>query len=211
MPIQTKTDNIARGKILNFKRYRKGWDYGGGVPFSKKTIQNALRFNRLLSDCGIPRTDAFPGANGSIMVVGYSDPWCWEFIVESNGTVTIVTEKNGSVVKEEENLSLTYAEYIARSRILRDLFKSLARRAKEICFSYEFLTPKTTITLETDLRPKHLSRLAHLQESQLLIGNVFRQKVIPSVPISNNITVLQPESPSFSGNLTNQPSLNPMR
>ena len=210
MLAHTKTDDIAQGKILNFKQYRKGWDYGGGVPFSKETIRNALHFNQLLSGYGIPRTDAFPGANGSIMVVGYSDPWCWEFIVEPDGTITIVTEKNGSVVKEEENLSLVHAKIATSSIMRRCVFEPLTRRAREICFSYESLIQKNMIISETDLQPKRLFQLAHPQESQLLIGNVLGRKVILSVPTSNNITAIQPESPSFSGNLMTQSSLKAM-
>ena len=182
--------DLAREKILKFKQYREGWDYGDGVPFNRNTIWQALSLNRILMLYGVSKTNAFPGADGSIMVVGYLDPWCWEFIIEPDRTITVVTEKDGSVVKEEENLSLNDAINIIKSNaMMMHTFKPKQEKEKGICFSSEFLTPKNTILIGSDIPVRHSNLLDRPAAFQPLTANASEQKVIASVPTLNSTTV----------------------
>ena len=109
----TTTNKSAREKILDFRHYSKGWDYGEGNPFSPETIRRALLINRMIIAKCTPETDAFPGPDGDIMVTAYCDPWYWEFLIDASGRVTYIAEKDDVVTDEREGLSYDEALHLA--------------------------------------------------------------------------------------------------
>lgn len=63
--------SAASKKIDSFSELPKGWHYGDGEAALKDVIDAALKIEAHLRMIGFSHTDAFPGADGEIMVVGY--------------------------------------------------------------------------------------------------------------------------------------------
>ena len=63
--------SAASRKIESFGELPKGWHYGDGDPAPKDVIDAALQIEAHLRMLGFSHTDAFPGVDGEIMVVGY--------------------------------------------------------------------------------------------------------------------------------------------
>lgn len=207
-----RTFNRAEKKIRNFMSYRKGWSYGEGIPFDEETIKNALLFNSILLDGGMPKTNAFPGADGSIMVAAYYSPWRWEFIVEHDKTITIVTEKYGDVVKEQEYLSFNEALYIIFNETLHiinppvsNLPKATKEGTQESWSFCESSIHSSTIQMERYLLPNPLDRPKKppttVRAYPSLIASAYEKVTAQSALISRGITATQTmeKDLSFSG------------
>lgn len=201
----------AHREILSFKNYPKGWCYGEGIPFREENIENALKLNRLLLSNGMPKTNAFPGADGSIMVTAYADKYCWEFIFEHDKTVTIVTEEDGNVVEEKENLSFSDTILIAK-KIVRSP-KVTRKELPKVWIQYESSTRNTMTQIGNGIQPSHLGLQnanaiqMPLLEYPLLIVSASGPKEIRYARTSESTTSLARKStPSFFGSSTAKPS-----
>ena len=63
--------HITIKKIESFRRLRDGWHYGEGIAFDENIIGNALNLHNIATKLGFFETDAFPYADGSIMITIY--------------------------------------------------------------------------------------------------------------------------------------------
>lgn len=63
--------SAAGRKIESFGKLPNGWHYGRGRPAPMDMIDAALKIEGHLRMIGFSHTDAFPGADGEIMIVGY--------------------------------------------------------------------------------------------------------------------------------------------
>ena len=160
----------ARDKILEFSRYSKGWDYGEGKPFSTETVRRALLLNRIIIAKCTPETDAFPGPDGDIMVTAYCDQWYWEFLIDADGTVTYIAEKNDIIIDERDGLSFNKALSIAR------------RLTKQTWKLYVSSTPSGTIAENNDLPAWHLNPLENRSVFQSSTPPAFKTSAIHRVP-----------------------------
>jgi len=179
------TNNTQR-KILGFNLYRKGWNYGEGVRFDKEVVQRANILNDIFLSYNA-KTDAFPGPDGSIMVVAYIGDTCWEFIVENDKSVSIFEENKGKVVSEQEALSFSDAIGIAiktNPHILKD-------EEKKGCMYYELLTHNF---MTPHKRDSHLSYFCQQEtkldekESPLSQSTVLLKETVKFAPTLENIT-----------------------
>ncbi len=182
-------------KILKFSQYTEGWDYGRGKPFSKKTIKQALVLDRLLRAAGILQTDAFPGSDGDIMVTGYRDSWCWEFTLESDNTVTFITEKNGRIVEEREGISFSGALWAILSL-------DNSKETPEKTWTHHLYvssTPKNMTPKEAGLQVWHSSQTIKVEYPPSK-WHVYEPERSLSVPTFENIMPKQPELQLCFGN-----------
>ena len=107
--------HITERKIRGFKRLQKGWHYGEGRPFGDNIINAAISLHKEALRLGFFETDAFPGANGEIMVTIYRHEHYLEFIIERDLTVTFSREDGDDETRYEEGLTLNNA-----IRVIRD-------------------------------------------------------------------------------------------
>ena len=190
--------NKTMKKILKFKEYSEGWNYGRGKTFSDDAIESALAIEILLRRVGIPETDAFPGSDGDIMVTGYDGSLYWEFTLEWDNTVTFITEKDDRIVEEYEGLSLRdvvskILSLASREEITEKLWKEDN--------SFVFSTSKdSTIPYTRDLKALSLSQILQ-EESPLSKFYAYNPEGSPSAPTSENITQERLALRSSFGNL----------
>jgi hypothetical protein len=90
--------NDITNKIRSFADLPEGWHFGAGRSPSAAMISKALAWNDKLRRLGFVATDAFPGANGEIMVTGYEGAHYVEILLEIDGTVSFVYERGGAEV-----------------------------------------------------------------------------------------------------------------
>lgn len=95
-------------KILSFEMLPTGWYFGEGVPPSPKAIEFAIKINEKAALLQL-QTDAFPGQNGEVQISVYSCDDYLEFIIDAEGLITFVYEKNDQEQEYLENLTLEEA------------------------------------------------------------------------------------------------------
>ena len=95
------TSAIADGvlaEIASFAELPPGWHYGEGAPIPQRTIAIATSIVEHVRQLGIGDIDAFAGCGGEIsLVLSYSE-FEIEAIVESDGSVSVACDLNGSQV-----------------------------------------------------------------------------------------------------------------
>ena len=178
--------NDTHKKILGFRLYRKGWNYGEGVPFDREIILRANILNNIFLSCNV-KTNAFPGPDGSIMVVAYIEDKCWEFIIESDKSVSIFEETKGKVVSEQEALSFSDAIGIA-IKINPHILKS---EEKKGCMYYALSTHNFMTPSKKDSRLScFYQQETKLDEREypLSQSTVSRQKTAKFVPTLKSTT-----------------------
>ena len=88
-------------KIRSFLSLKDGWDFGAGIAFDMETVNRALLLEMVMREQGIPDTDAFPGADGGIMVTGYFGKIYVEYAVNTDGEVLVIVERDEEIVFEQ--------------------------------------------------------------------------------------------------------------
>lgn len=128
---------IAR-KVDSFLNLPRGWHYGEGEPPALHTVNTAKEIINFFGSIGFTRIDAFPGLLGEVMITGYAFDHCLEFIIETDGRISLAHEMNGE-------------ECYARDNLLQREAKTEARRiAGRIWNSYDYSTLRTLIRDEAD-------------------------------------------------------------
>lgn len=85
-----------------------GWHYGQGVAIDSKTIDAGLVLHGALLRAGYHTTDAFPGVDGEIQVVGYGGDFL-ELTIRANGLIDLYREQDGLETQIDGGLSLDSA------------------------------------------------------------------------------------------------------
>lgn len=98
----TSRQRKAKVKLKQFRAIQPGWHYGEGVNFTTETLANATRLADLAIGYGVDATDAFPGADGEVMVTLYHghNQYYLEFTVEPDGKVHFLFEEDGEEIEE---------------------------------------------------------------------------------------------------------------
>jgi hypothetical protein len=96
-------------KIESFRELRPGWHYGEGVAPNEITVRNATRLNRLAHALGFPKTDAFPGVDGDVILVIYHENYDLEFTLRASGGITYYKMKEDEDIEYEKGLSFEQA------------------------------------------------------------------------------------------------------
>lgn len=94
----------TEAKIEEFSYLPGGWHYGEGVAPTRKMVNQAVGWSKIIKSFGFPKTDAFPGVDGEIMVTGYLGQHYVELLIEE-GSVTLTYESAGKEVACFENVT----------------------------------------------------------------------------------------------------------
>lgn len=141
-------------KIKKFKNLSVGWHYGKGIPPSSDTVTLSLRINDQAVLFGL-KTDAFPGVDGEIQVNCYYDDETIELIIEPNGEICLVHDRNNVELESFESSKLS------------DVLGFLKRYGKDIWNLSGSSTQITMTSTEKDLPASHLETPLMAAEYQL--------------------------------------------
>lgn len=104
---------LTRKKIESFSTFRNGWNYNEGIKFDLDTINLALKLNNeIINNKEIDKTDAFPGLDGDIRIVIYSDMYYLEFTIRKTSNIHIIDyllEKNDRKIDFKEGITFDMA------------------------------------------------------------------------------------------------------
>lgn len=109
------SENNTDEKILDFADVPPGWHFGEGSSISAAAIRDAAKLHEAFILNGFYETDAFPGLAGEIRVTAYFGSQYFEFTRETDGKWSYVSEKNGSVERELDCLTLEQAQESVKS------------------------------------------------------------------------------------------------
>ena len=83
----------TRRKLEEFTRLPQGWNFGEGVPASRKLVALANGVLDRAQDLGFQIADAFPGISGEVQVNLYHGEHYFEFVLDAPEQVTFVYEQ----------------------------------------------------------------------------------------------------------------------
>ena len=103
---KTKEGNMTETerKLQRFRQFKAGWHYGEGERINRDCIEKALALHREIDRTLSLKTNAFPGLCGEVVLTAYSGDHYWEFIFETDGTLTLCHEMEDKEVCYRENL-----------------------------------------------------------------------------------------------------------
>lgn len=190
--VQGRSSTAA--KIENFENMEDGWYFGMGHPPSRKVVEAALSYLRTVLSYGFSETDAFPGADGEIMVTAYFGDHCIEITVDSDMTLTVAYQAGKKTEFHEPGLSgIEACSELAR---LVDII-----RQRECASLESYISNTTTIqgAVYLPISPLGLSAM----EYPSFPNPAGWPPAVPYAPTSRNITVRLPEHLQLSGYLNN--------
>jgi len=176
LPISAVATATAE-KIISFGSLAPGWHYGNGGPINSKTIDLALAIYWQFFLGGLEETDAFPGADGEVMVTAYFDAHYLEVIVESDDTMSFTYE-----VGDEEMLPPL------EHRPPEEISKLLAGVMRGIWSTSAFCTVTTSIPGRNKIVSKvwHSKTPPKTAEPLWFSESVWTPQVRPSVSMQGN-------------------------
>lgn len=178
-------ENLAKNKIESFRKLKKGWRFGEGIPFEERTISNAMAINDEAWRYLFWRTDAFAGTNGEIMVAICQDTHYLEFIVKSNAEIDFLYEEKDEEVYSQSGLSLPEAKVK-----IGEYYRQWN--------GFESSGKVTTTKTKSDSSLLHLGQEATLA-FRLLVESASSRLKKPSVDISPSIIQQLPMTHRSSG------------
>jgi len=98
-------DDVASqtlAKIEGFQALEEGWRFGEGHAAEPSVVLRARKLVKHAEKNGWD-SDAFPGANGEILITADRGGQHFEFIVETNGSLTVIEERNGVELSRSED------------------------------------------------------------------------------------------------------------
>jgi hypothetical protein len=175
-------------KIRSFSRLPIGWHFGSGNAPSSDTIATALAWHGFLIRLGFTVTDAFPGAQGEIMVTAYEGPHYIELLLEADNSVSLIYELN--------SIELTCLEQATAAQILSELEAIAGGIWNTSAYSIQtFLTVNATSSRALHSK----SMMTGLRSSTLRVSPGEA-----SANISEHIIPTSVVSPRYFGNLMTQ-------
>lgn len=107
--LHASTENPIDSKIRSFAYLQKGWHYGDGCPSSPGIVSASLRVLACLRRVGLNDVDAFAGDSGEISLSAIWGEHVVDAIVEIDGSISVVYEKNGVQQSNDAHLPETKA------------------------------------------------------------------------------------------------------
>lgn len=86
--------SATAAKVQSFKSLPLGWHYGQGGPLSVDVANRALQIDSYYRQLGFSTTDAFPGADGEIMLTAYRGSHCIETIISTDLRYSVTHERD---------------------------------------------------------------------------------------------------------------------
>lgn len=81
-------------KIASFVSLPVGWHYGQGGPLSDIAINKALQIDSYYRRLGFTATNAFPGADGELMITAYRGQHCIETVISRDLRYSVMYERD---------------------------------------------------------------------------------------------------------------------
>ena len=85
-------------KIASFRLLPVGWHYGQGGPLSDNAVNKALEIDSYYRQLGFTTTDAFPGADGELMITAYRGPHCIETVISRDALYSVTHERDDTEI-----------------------------------------------------------------------------------------------------------------
>lgn len=79
-------------KLQELAALPNGWRFGEGVPPHPTTLDNAREIYRMVASRGL-KADAFPGSDGSLILVFYANERCVEISIAQDGRMNVCVEE----------------------------------------------------------------------------------------------------------------------
>lgn len=180
------TINETRGKLIGFAFLPNGWHFNEGVPAKEQTLRTALILLGDLEKAGFTRTDAYPGADGSVMVSAYESSDSYDFSIRPSGAITVTHDRG-----DEE---LFYQEKMTEEEV-REKIKEFGLST---CHTPDYLILGTTIAVTTgNLRATPFKTQRTGQESLSSVSNAPDVNPVVfanTLPVSTNLLPARPSS-----------------
>ena len=109
-----KTSSMIN-KVNGFRKLTRGWHYGEGFAPDDNTINNAIDLLKIASSYGLQDSDAFPGIEGDILILLYSNNDILEFSFECSGEIDYIRQKDKTTIDEREHLDIKNAVQVIRN------------------------------------------------------------------------------------------------
>lgn len=117
IPERKITRYSVERKLRSFSSLPIGWRYGEGGPISSEVIEVALSLAKEAQSNLFFEMEAFPSANGAILLGVHNGAYYLEFVITNTSNISIVLEKAGQEIDDLEELTLAEAkEQIAKLR-----------------------------------------------------------------------------------------------
>lgn len=101
--LTSELDKILE-KVIGFARLPDGWNYGLGKAPSEEHILRAVKIISALQPAVLSGLDAFPGTDGELMIAVYAGSSCIEILLEVDGRINLVTERDGMIADEQNGV-----------------------------------------------------------------------------------------------------------
>lgn len=111
-------------KITSFRSLPVGWHYSQGGPLSDNVINKALQIDSYYRQLGFTATDAFPGADGELMITAYRGPHCIETVISSDARYSVTHERDDTEISATLDVDETTAKRTI-TRIGGEIWRSL--------------------------------------------------------------------------------------
>lgn len=175
-------------KVKSFVRLPLGWHFGEGEPISDEMCSRGLALLAVAEIGDIKRANAFPGIDGELQITFHYFDYNIAFTLELDDTVTVVEDKNGHLISDEEGIS----DETAKAKVWE-----WAQKNQNISESYTSVTIGTKKIRDFPLR--HFARRRRTRVSQSLIQNALNSGEINVADTSKHTIQMWQELLSSSG------------
>jgi hypothetical protein len=90
-------------KLESFRSLPVGWHYGHGDPLNVDVIEKALEMDGYYRNLGFTSTDAFPAADGEVMITAYRGSHCIETTISTDLLYSVTYEDDGAEISATPN------------------------------------------------------------------------------------------------------------
>jgi len=185
-------------KIKSFGDLPLGWHYGKGGPVGSRAIEIALAYVWTFLSLSLIEMDAFPGADGEIMVAAYHGQHSIRITVELDSSFTVSHEFNG--------VSRFYETELSGVRASQELTRIASEIIGKECDTSGSFTPTTLIPARNSSPISHSKGRATEAALQSLKRVVVSKRVDVYARMSNVTIRISGETRLYSGRSTTQNS-----
>ena len=173
-----------RERIRSFQDLPAGWHYGDGVMIPDHVRDGALKINEMFVRHCAEDIEAFPCADGGILVSGYRGKWTVDVLCRPCGMFDISLEENGILQEDRTDQNLGDLE---------TFLKGLKWQK-----SFAYSTRNYSVSTKVDLKvPRSGSPLTEATPSS--IKTVLTVKADPSASTLRGNIKTSPDIPPFYG------------
>lgn len=104
--------SATAAKIKSFRSLPIGWHYGQGGPLRADVVNKALEIDGYYRQLGFTTTDAFPGANGELMITAYRGIHCIETTISTDLRYSVTHERDDAEISATQDVSEINAKRI---------------------------------------------------------------------------------------------------